>query len=352
MNNIHTISSPTTLETPGQGGHSTMPSFDYQGIKESIKQSVKQMVISMPIVTCSILALSLSMYGISLIFYWISVFSGKSFLNEWDLFGERYFSLNPDAITRRYEVWRLLTYPFFHLSFFHILFNLFAVIPLSSNFERRVGTVQYLIYLIPAFILIPSTVYTLLSLIPMSFFASLPSTIGSSGLFFTLSVWKSTEYPESSFCGLCNIHPQMYPLLLLLVISLIFPSASFLGHFLGLWVGYLYVYKFLGFLELRSDIKLSLENSNPFLFIKNKFPHRFADYDSCGFSLHSAPVLPLFHEQNPNQSSSLNNQPASGSDYTPLFQNTPSVFGFSNAGAAANQNQNSTFSGQGRRLGD
>lgn len=54
---------------------------------------------------------------------------------QWD-------SLN--AITRRYEIWRLITPIFLHFGVLHLLFNLLMLANIGSSVERRLGPLRYL----------------------------------------------------------------------------------------------------------------------------------------------------------------------------------------------------------------
>jgi hypothetical protein len=76
--------------------------------------------------------------------------------------------------------------------------------------------------------------------------------LGSKTLWIT-----SVSYPTGSrmhhlthhlpirFFGLFTIPSLLYPVFILLVVTILFPNASFWGHLLGMAVGYLYAYGFL-----------------------------------------------------------------------------------------------------------
>jgi rhomboid protease GluP len=53
-------------------------------------------------------------------------------------------ALEPDAVVRQGEYWRLFTALFLHAGFLHLAFNLFALYVLGPPLERSIGTIRFL----------------------------------------------------------------------------------------------------------------------------------------------------------------------------------------------------------------
>jgi membrane associated rhomboid family serine protease len=71
----------------------------------------------------------------------------------------------------------------------------------------------------------------------MSEFFFIRLSIGFSGVLFGLI----TIYPQESFFGY-HVNKYIFPFLMLTLIQLIVPNVSFMGHFIGIISGHLYVY--------------------------------------------------------------------------------------------------------------
>jgi GlpG protein len=53
-----------------------------------------------------------------------------------------------DAITKRHEVWRLVTPILLHFDIIHLLFNVLMLYQLGGDFERRRGTLRYVLFVL------------------------------------------------------------------------------------------------------------------------------------------------------------------------------------------------------------
>lgn len=59
----------------------------------------------------------------------------------------QWFSLVPAQITQQFELWRLFTYLFLHANiFWHLIFNMFAIWMFGPEIERRLGSIQFVVY--------------------------------------------------------------------------------------------------------------------------------------------------------------------------------------------------------------
>ncbi|RKP05137.1 hypothetical protein THASP1DRAFT_33021, partial [Thamnocephalis sphaerospora] len=71
---------------------------------------------------------------------------------------------------------------------------------------------------------------------------------GASGWAFALIVWEAKRYGSRSIFGLFTVPAPLYPVFVLLLVTILLPNASFWGHLVGMAAGYLYTYGFIRFL--------------------------------------------------------------------------------------------------------
>lgn len=168
--------------------------------------------------------------------------------------------LAPDRIVTRFEVYRIFTAPFFHGGFFHILFNTIAWMIIGRDYERATGTLaatySIFVLLIPLIAVVHcATAYLIDALARTSFRHE--CAVGISGVLFALLVVNVELSPGSSVnvFGLFSMPKLWYPLALALVLQLLSPGLSLLGHLSGIALGYALVYGYLQRLS-PSDYKL------------------------------------------------------------------------------------------------
>ncbi|KAL1921733.1 uncharacterized protein VTP21DRAFT_10375 [Calcarisporiella thermophila] len=197
---------------------------------EPLLTSAKQYAKSIPLFTSFVLGTCLVFYAVGWFVHDLSASLG----------------LWMEAIIYRHQVYRIITYPFIHLSFPHILFNLIAFVPLSFSQERAQGTLKCLTTFMFPYTLVSAIFYCLIliALNVTGLFGSGAIIGGLSGNVFALIVWQVRQISgqEISFFGLVQIPAHIYPIFLLLIIQLLFPGAAFLGHLCGIATGYLFAY--------------------------------------------------------------------------------------------------------------
>lgn len=91
------------------------------------------------------------------------------------------------------------------------------------------------------------------------------SSIGFSGVIFTLAVLESHSSPPNatrSIMGMCQVPSRAYPWVLLIIIQLMLPHISFVGHLSGLLVGILQSYGCIAFLFPSAALLNKLEGSS------------------------------------------------------------------------------------------
>ncbi|KAI8057816.1 hypothetical protein BDF22DRAFT_662482 [Syncephalis plumigaleata] len=183
----------------------------------------------------------------------ISITSGLTLVYVANMFAERVLSwdsavntggLWPSRILE-WQVYRLVTFPWIHLGLGHLLLNLLAAVPLVSLLESAVGTLQTAYLLMVIFSILPGLGYVALSM-------GDNALSNTNRLGICLIVWEAKRYGSRSFFGLFTVPSQLFPIFMLLVVTILLPNASFWGHFTGMLAGYLYTYGFLRYLVPRA----------------------------------------------------------------------------------------------------
>jgi len=255
-------------------------------------------------------------------------------------------SFNPEVclvsflVVNQYQVWRIFSSAWFHMGILHILLNMMSFLPLGSSLEKTLGTIRYA-YLILLVSILNSFIHIFISY--LLFYNPFYSTsfiyecsVGFSGVIFTLLVinlHSSTEQTRSLF-GIIKVPSSFYAWVLLVVLQLIMPGVSFLGHLSGIISGYLYNFGYLNKLFISNSIINSLETSNALGFIVS----------NNGFISNPSYGLPTqFPPQNSPSSSTEN------SLFTRLRSSIPS-FASNNAVPSSSTELNKNFPGKGHTL--
>lgn len=66
-----------------------------------------------------------------------------------ELFGRQvlpYLAMNPVLVARNGFIWQFLTYMFVHDGVWHILFNMLALVFFGAQVERRMGSIEFLVF--------------------------------------------------------------------------------------------------------------------------------------------------------------------------------------------------------------
>ncbi|XP_029923547.1 rhomboid-related protein 4-like [Myripristis murdjan] len=139
---------------------------------------------------------------------------------------------------------RLLLSPLHHLNDWHLYFNMVSFLGSGVNLERRLGG-AWLLYLLSVFTVLTGLVYLVLEAgltkITRDQSYSRRSVVGFSGVLFALTV-LTDHYHPGGVTSVMGIHvSNRYAIWVeLVLIQLIVPRASFIGHLAGILVGLLY----------------------------------------------------------------------------------------------------------------
>jgi membrane associated rhomboid family serine protease len=164
----------------------------------------------------------------------------------------RVYSICTWPIFHKNQYYRLITHHFFHINLIHILFNMIFFYFVGRNLEKKIGSVYFFMTIICSMIFI-SFIY-LIIVLSMNFLTvgllgfneynyDFYCSIGFSGILFSIfyvqcnlpSVKESLSY----FFGLIPIKSKYSPLCYIVLIQVLNPKASFLGHLAGICCGYL-----------------------------------------------------------------------------------------------------------------
>lgn len=161
-----------------------------------------------------------------------------------------HYTMNPRMIVHLNEYYRFITSCVFHGSLMHIGMNMMSIAAISSMLEKRMGTLQQTFTILWAMIL-TSFVYTVVALALHLFFGMdqlmYQHSVGFSGVIFHCSVLECnmTPHRSRSVFGFLTVPAYLYPWVLLVVLQLIMPNLSLLGHLSGILTGTLQFYAFL-----------------------------------------------------------------------------------------------------------
>ena len=169
-----------------------------------------------------------------------------------------------------HTVYRLNTFLFLHLHFFHYLFNMLALVPLLERFEAEWGTLVTFLLFTGPFATIPGGVYVL---IERFVFRGNVSIQGASLWVFLLLAYEAMKtYKSDPYFEIASVKIPTWttPLILNLFVTFLIPRSSFTGHLCGLAVGYLWGTGYIRFLVPSEKILRWIENK---LNLLGRIPH-------------------------------------------------------------------------------
>jgi membrane associated rhomboid family serine protease len=162
-------------------------------------------------------------------------------------------SLSPAKVIYKFQWYRLMTGSLFHLGLFHLLTNMLSAISLGTIVEGRYGTIRQGMNTLLV-ILYTSLMFLVLAVLFSStgFIKNMMhrDAVGFSSVLFHFLVMECHLSNNDSFSiptgagggrGI-TIPSTLVPWILLLVLQLVLPRASFWGHVAGILTGTLQVY--------------------------------------------------------------------------------------------------------------
>jgi len=173
----------------------------------------------------------------------------------------------PAYVLYKYQLYRLFLPAWFHVNLIHLFLNMMTFLPMGRSLERIHGSLHFL-YIILMFDLLSNIIHT-----GIAWFASGVAgyyafmgecAVGFSGVIFSLLVLNTAQQsPQDtrSIFGFFTVPAKLYPWILLILLQIIMPGISFLGHLSGIFVGYLYILGFLNWFLPSSSFMNSVESS-------------------------------------------------------------------------------------------
>ena len=194
--------------------------------RSSNNTRLSQLMATTPLCTRSILMLCLSIYCFQVIFEEPRIST---------------ITIQPKAVLYRHEFHRMITSAFFHLSVMHIAMNSMSTLGVGKKLENKMGTLHFTITVLFGVVL-TSTVYIFIAFVGHLLgedHMMNSSAAGFSGVLFQLSVLEAYQAKDTSrdVYGLFTVPTKAYPWALLVVLQIIIPNISFLGHLSGILVG-------------------------------------------------------------------------------------------------------------------
>ncbi|RMZ85408.1 hypothetical protein DV737_g800, partial [Chaetothyriales sp. CBS 132003] len=167
-------------------------------------------------------------------------------------------------------LYRLNTFAFIHLGFFHLFFNLVCLIPLLERFESEYGTLVTLALFMGPLAQIPAIIYIIINYSVLGW--DTPVVGASMWIFLLLAVesiktWRSN--PTLSI-GDIRIPTWIWPAVLCVVTSILISNTSFLGHACGVLIGYAWGLGYIRFLAPPEKVLRWIEGK---LNLLGRLPH-------------------------------------------------------------------------------
>ena len=164
------------------------------------------------------------------------------------------------------QLFRILSAAFFHANLMHIGMNMMSFWYIGSSLESLFGTLHFIILTLICVITSNVLYVGACVFLAMMVFHDVTwlhyASVGFSGVIFSMAVLESFLSPirTRSVFGCFEVPTKIYPWVLLVVLQIMMPNISFLGHLTGLLVGILYVYGLLGWAIPNSVFLQSLES--------------------------------------------------------------------------------------------
>ncbi|EME31147.1 Rhomboid-like protein 15 [Galdieria sulphuraria] len=160
-----------------------------------------------------------------------------------------FYCVSLEQVFFSYRVYLLFIAPLLHSSFWHLLFNVIALLGIGPVVESRKGSTLYgllcllLLLVSESLFLIFELLIYLQSRYLFFFPISQSCVVGFSGLLFALFVIDCIQVSVRTvqLFGRIPVRSNWIPWIFLLLIQAILPGVSFLGHLSGIFAGYIYI---------------------------------------------------------------------------------------------------------------
>jgi membrane associated rhomboid family serine protease len=154
------------------------------------------------------------------------------------------FAMSPSTVLGEVQLYRVVSAAFTHLSLLHLGMNMLSLVSLGSSLEALFGSLGFFFLTMLYLMLVGGLFLALASALAFTCCAGqwYSSVAGFSGVLFAyaLDECSLSPNPMRSVFGLFSVPTRWYPWVLMVVLQVIMPGVSFLGHLSGLLVGMLH----------------------------------------------------------------------------------------------------------------
>ncbi|KAI8807125.1 hypothetical protein BJ742DRAFT_813521 [Cladochytrium replicatum] len=218
----------------------------------SLLQKINDWIAAIPLATLITATILATSYFVSL------VYSLSGDLNSAGC-------LRPDLLFSNVAqgLYRILTSPMLHANFLHLLLNMLAFLPLGVRAEKANGSLKFACILLILVVLSQVTTvllsYIVDSVVTTGYLSA--CIIGFSGVIFGMitSMECMDHRPRPMFGNVLSVPASLYPWVLLVIIQIVLPSASMIGHIGGIAAGYLHGFGLLNIIIPSSSTIVKLE---------------------------------------------------------------------------------------------
>jgi membrane associated rhomboid family serine protease len=149
-------------------------------------------------------------------------------------------AVSPSTVFGQLQFYRVVTAAFTHGGLLHVGMNMLSLVSLGSSLEPLFGSLGFF-FLTLLYTVLVGLLYcclgALASLASASFWYG--SAVGFSGVLFAYAVDETSlsPTPTRSVFGLFTVPTRYYPWVLMLLLQVLLPNVSLLGHLAGILVG-------------------------------------------------------------------------------------------------------------------
>ncbi|CAI5708250.1 unnamed protein product [Hyaloperonospora brassicae] len=154
------------------------------------------------------------------------------------------YFLCPDRILYKFELMRIVASGLIHVDEWHLYHNMISFLWKGYNLEHKLGSVRFLLT-VGLLLVLSHTLVVVVALVLATCF-QIPDplhqcSVGFSGVLFALKVLLNHDSPAFSFVHGFRVPTKYAAWLELVVIYLLVPQSSFVGHMCGILAGYMCV---------------------------------------------------------------------------------------------------------------
>lgn len=191
----------------------------------------------------------------------------ERFLGRWTLWPTDSLCLNANIIVQHDQFYRIFTAPLFHGSDIHLYYNMVSFAWKGVHLERRYGSIGFALLLLfmtglTGFIYVGLSLATSQYLHDDSF--ANQCAIGFSGIVFALKVLADDS--DGHF-GLFTVPKKMAIWMELLIIQILVPNSSFIGHASGVIAGITIAHLLPAFVYVTFQVPFEMFNRSPLTLV-------------------------------------------------------------------------------------